>query len=137
MAKYQIQVHLKNLELLRKILCELQCNNGKDRVVTKISSCRVNTTSRWRIKQLGVSSWFYFSSIFLLKQLGVTFIVARGNPQPQGLNDSPERPTQIEGIELYYSIIGHRHFSAGQKFSSCTQRQAGQLHSFKQACTGQ
>ena len=32
------------------------------RVVTKISSCRVNTTSRWGIKRLGSS----FGSIFLL-----------------------------------------------------------------------
>ena len=32
------------------------------RVLTKISSCRVNTTSRWGIKQLGVS----FCSVFLL-----------------------------------------------------------------------
>ena len=32
------------------------------RVVTKISSCRVNTTSRWGIKWLGIS----FGSIFLL-----------------------------------------------------------------------
>ena len=32
------------------------------RVVTKMSSCRVNTTSRWGIKQLGIS----FASIFLL-----------------------------------------------------------------------
>ena len=32
------------------------------RVVTKISSCQVNTTHRWGNKQLGVS----FSSIFLL-----------------------------------------------------------------------
>ena len=32
------------------------------RVVTKISSCQVNTTSRWGKKQLGVS----FGSIFLL-----------------------------------------------------------------------
>ena len=35
-----------------------ECN----RVVTKISSCRVNTISRWGIKQLGIS----FGSIFLL-----------------------------------------------------------------------
>ena len=33
-----------------------------DRVVTKISSCRVNTTSRRGIKRLGIS----FGSIFLL-----------------------------------------------------------------------
>ena len=32
------------------------------RVVTKISNCWVNTTSRWEIKQLGIS----FGSIFLL-----------------------------------------------------------------------
>ena len=32
------------------------------RVVTKISNCWVNTTSRWKIKQLGIS----FGSIFLL-----------------------------------------------------------------------
>ena len=35
-------------------------NNGS--VVTKISSCRVNTTSTWGIKQLGIS----FGSIFRL-----------------------------------------------------------------------
>ena len=33
-----------------------------NRDVTKILSCRVNTTSRWGIKQLGIS----FGSIFLL-----------------------------------------------------------------------
>ena len=34
--------------------------------VTKILSSRVNTTSRWGIKQLGIKFfWFYFSSIFL------------------------------------------------------------------------
>ena len=35
---------------------------AKFRVVTKISSCRVNTTSRRGIKQLGIS----FGSIFVL-----------------------------------------------------------------------
>ena len=35
---------------------------SKNRVVTKISSCRVNTTSRRGIKWLGIS----FGSIFLL-----------------------------------------------------------------------
>ena len=35
---------------------------GDNRVVTKISSCRVNTTSRRGIKRLGIS----FGSIFLL-----------------------------------------------------------------------
>ena len=33
-----------------------------DRAVTKISSCQVNTTSRWGIKQLGI----FFGSFFLL-----------------------------------------------------------------------
>ena len=44
------------------------CGQGN---VTKISSCRVNTTSRWGIKQLGI-----------------LLIVAGGNPQPPPLNDS-------------------------------------------------
>ena len=35
------------------------CRQGN---VTKISSCRINTTSRWGINQLG----FSFGSIFLL-----------------------------------------------------------------------
>ena len=52
------------------------------RVVTKNSRCRVNTTSRRGIKQLGVSfSSFFFS--FPLK-------VAGGNPRPPPLNDSSE-----------------------------------------------
>ena len=37
------------------------------RVVTKIWSCWVNTTSRRGIKQLGISLRFYFPSIFLWK----------------------------------------------------------------------
>ena len=37
-------------------------DRNKSRVVTKISSCRVNTTSRRGIKWLGIS----FGSIFLL-----------------------------------------------------------------------
>ena len=36
-------------------------SNEQHRVVTKISSCRVNITSRWGIKQLGIS----FGSIFV------------------------------------------------------------------------
>ena len=36
---------------------------GHVRAVTKISSCWVNTTSRWGIKQLGIS----FGSSFLLQ----------------------------------------------------------------------
>ena len=58
------------------------------RVVAKISSCGVNTTSRRGIKHLEVSfgsDFFYFP----IKVAGATLIVARGNPRPQALNDSP------------------------------------------------
>ena len=49
-----------------------------DRVVTKISSCQVNTTSTQGIKQLARGFfWFYFP----LK-------VARGNPRTLPLNDT-------------------------------------------------
>ena len=50
------------------------------RAVTKISSCRVNTTSRREIKQVGVS--FLFFLYFSMKVAGATFIVAARNPQP-------------------------------------------------------
>ena len=43
--------------------CDTNDNRAfSSRVVTKISSCQVNTTSRWGIKWLGIS----FGSIFLL-----------------------------------------------------------------------
>ena len=55
------------------------------RVVTKILSCRVNTTSGREIEQPGIS----FGSVFLsfsnesCQDPGTTFIVAGGNPRPQ------------------------------------------------------
>ena len=58
------------------------------RVVAKISSCGVNTTSRRGIKHLEVSfgsDFFYFP----IKVAGATLRVARGNPRPKALNDSP------------------------------------------------
>ena len=51
------------------------------RAVTKISSCRVNTTSKRGFKQLGIS----FGSIFLL----FSCESSRGNPRPPPFNDSP------------------------------------------------
>ena len=51
------------------------------RAVTKISGCQVNKTSRWGIKQLGIS----FGSIFLL----FSYESSQGNPQPPTLNGSP------------------------------------------------
>ena len=48
------------------------------RVVTKISSCRVNTTSRRGIKQL---------------EPGATLLVAGENPRPPALNDNPGTET--------------------------------------------
>ena len=56
------------------------------RDVTKISSCQVNTTSRWGIKQLEIS----FCSIFLWKYSGAKFIIAGGNSWPPALEDSPD-----------------------------------------------
>ena len=56
--------------------------------VTKISSSQVYTTSRWGIKQLGIS----FGSIFLLfshESRQGTFIIAGGNPRPPALDNSP------------------------------------------------
>ena len=54
----------------------------------RVPSCWVKTTSRWGIKQLGVT----FGSIFLpfsnKSSRGVTFIVAGGNPWLPPLNDS-------------------------------------------------
>ena len=50
------------------------------RVVTKISSCQVNTTRRWGIKQLGIS----FDSIFLLFSNESR---GGGNPWPLARND--------------------------------------------------
>ena len=51
----------------------------------KISSCRVNTTSGWIIKQLGIS----LGSIFLLfsyeSSRGATFVVAGAKPWPLAL----------------------------------------------------
>ena len=58
------------------------------RVVTEISSCRVNTTSRRGIKRLGIS----FGSIFFyfpIKVAGATLLVGGENPQPPALNDNP------------------------------------------------
>ena len=64
------------------------------RVVTKISSCRVNTTSRREFKQLGIS----FGSIFLLfsnkSSHGATIITAGGNLWRSALNDNPAHVTE-------------------------------------------
>ena len=60
------------------------------RVVTKISSFQVNTTSRRGIKRLEIS----FGSIFLLfsnkSSRGATLLVAGENLRPPALNDNPE-----------------------------------------------
>ena len=60
------------------------------RVVAKISSCRVNTTSRRGIKQLGI----LFGSVFLLfsnesSREPLALLVAGENSQPPALNDNP------------------------------------------------
>ena len=68
--------------------------------VTQISSCRVNTKSRWGIKQLGIS----FDSIFPLfshkSSLGATFLAAKGNPWSQPVNDSPGYAVVMQQVQL-------------------------------------
>ena len=71
---------------------------NNDRVVTKISSCWVNTTSRQGIKRLGIS----FGSIFLLfsnkSSRGPHLLVAGENPRPPALNDNPEWTNPSDSI---------------------------------------
>ena len=67
------------------------------RVVTKISRCWVNTTSRWGIKQLGIC----FNSIFFYFPLKV----ARGNPQPPPLNDSPAVWFPATGEKMPHFVV--------------------------------
>ena len=62
-SNWRIQKHLlAKCQVQLSLTIETQIFNYPIRVVTKISSCRVNTTSRLGIKQLGIS----FGSIFLL-----------------------------------------------------------------------
>ena len=70
--------------------------------VTKISSCRVNTSSRRGIKQgfLLVLSFFYFP---MKVAGGATFTLAGGNPRPPVLNDNPEFLPWNFRARLYYS----------------------------------
>ena len=71
--------HIYNLTVL---VCLLNEHYIINRVVTKISSCRVNTTSRRGIKRLGIS----FGSIFFhfpIKVAGVHSLSSRGkSPAP-------------------------------------------------------
>ena len=79
------------------------------RVLTKISDCQVNTTSRrginWTARDF---FWFYFSSIFLWKQSGATFIVAGENLRPPALNDCPAVGYTHRGTSN--SRLSRRHF---------------------------
>ena len=59
------------------------------RVVTKISSCQVNTAIRRGIKQLGVSVGFIFLLFSFESSREAMFVVAGGNPRPPPINDTP------------------------------------------------
>ena len=59
------------------------------RVVTKISSCRVNTTSRRGNQTARNVVWFYFLLFSNKSRPGATLIVAGENPRPATLNDNP------------------------------------------------
>ena len=84
----------KNTLLVRKGRTGARDGPWKEsRVVTKISSCRVNTISRQRTKQLGVSFGYIFSSIFLREY--------RGPP----LNDSP-----VQRIFKFFEQCSSRFF---------------------------
>ena len=64
-----------------KSLLLLRASEKFSMAVTKISSCRVNTTSRRAIKQLGIS----FGSFFLLFSNDSSL----GNPRHPAPNDNP------------------------------------------------
>ena len=72
--------------------------------VTKILSCRVNTASRQGIKKLGISVGSVFLLFFPWKYPGTTFTVARGNPQPLPLNNSPEWKKRICPISSHHYL---------------------------------
>ena len=55
------------------------------RAVAKISICRVNTTIKRRIKQLGIFLILFFFFRFYENNPWFTFIVAGGNSRPQPL----------------------------------------------------
>ena len=62
--------------------------------VTKILSCRVNTTSRQGIKQLGISFYIIFLP-FSCESSSGRILSNWGNPQPPPLNDSPGLPKKL------------------------------------------
>ena len=78
----------KSVVALQNVDCFLRLQNAL-RVVTKISSCQGNTTSRRRIKQLGIS-FFLFFFYFPMKIAEGHVRSSRGEiPGPSPLNDSP------------------------------------------------
>ena len=76
------------------------------RAVTKISSRRVNTTSRWGIKQLGIS----FGSIFLpfSHESSRDHVHSSwGNPRPLALDDCSAILDPKSLISLLYPKLSH------------------------------
>ena len=73
------------------------------RVVTKISSCRVNTTSRRGIKRLGIS----FGSIFLLfsnKSSWGHSLSSQGKSLARNDNPGMQQAAQIQTDFILYTI---------------------------------
>ena len=70
------------------------------KAVTKISSCRLRTTSRRGIKQLGISLVLFFIS-FPMK-------VAVGNPWPPPLNASPDEYIAVLTLGIAHSCADYR-----------------------------
>ena len=97
----------------REVLFRIKMTVGKksdlegadfSKVVSKISSYRVNTTSRLGIKQLGIS----FGSNFLLfsnENSRGHIRSSGGNPRPPAVNDSPEIWLQAFKFRLIICVL--------------------------------
>ena len=76
----EISLFMGQRKLSHRVNLPFSLSIRLSRAVTKISSCRVNTTSKQGFKQLGIS----FGSIFLL----FSCESSRGNPRAPPFNDS-------------------------------------------------
>ena len=100
----------------------------------KISSFRVNTTSRLGIKQLGIS----FGSIFLLfsnkSSRGATLVVSGENPRSPALNDNPASFLPFYFRVRAFSLLQTRQSRSLEqaKFSSISRK--GMWLSLSYAC---
>ena len=96
-------------------------NQIKDtRAVTRISSCRVNTTSRRGIKQLGISFGSFFCLFSFVSSWGATIIVAGGNPWPPAVYDTPGYTVNIYHYPLI--VVTYVYKGIQSLSSSCSKK---------------